>query len=103
MRSANDTLEEHGLSVFIHQNRFHPVFFDEKNAAIQIVLHGERIATDGEVRLNPTPEQWDPVPLFVSRSHGALPDQVVVHSGYADRGSPIRPRSRPSREDFESS
>jgi hypothetical protein len=86
VRSANDTLEEQGLSVLIHQNRFHPVFFDEKNAAIQIVLHGERIATDGEVRLNPTPEQWDPVPLFVSRSHGALPEQVVVHSGYADRG-----------------
>ncbi|HVO08003.1 MAG TPA: glycoside hydrolase family 9 protein [Burkholderiaceae bacterium] len=86
VRSANDTLEEHGLSVLIHQNRFHPVFFDEKNAAIQIVLHDERIATDGEVRLNPTPEQWDPVPLFVSRSHGALPDQVVVRSGYAERG-----------------
>lgn len=86
LRSANDTLEEQGLSVFIHQNRFHPVFFDEKNAAIQIVLHGERIATDGEVRLNPTPEQWDPVPLFVSRSRGPQPNQVVVHSGYADRG-----------------
>ena len=86
VRSANDTLEEPGLSVLIHQNRFHPVFFDEKNAAIQVVLHGERIATDGEVRLNPTPEQWDPVPLFVSRGHGTLPNQVVVHSGYADRG-----------------
>ena len=86
VRSANDTLEEQGLSVLVHQNRFHPMFFDEKNAAIQIVLHGERIATDGEVRLNPTPEQWDPVPLFVSRAHGALPDQVVVRSGYADRG-----------------
>ncbi len=86
VRSVNDTLEEQGLSVLIHQNRFHPVFFDEKNAAIQIVLHDERIATDGEVRLNPTPEQWDPVPLFISRGHGASPDQVVVRSGYADRG-----------------
>jgi len=86
VRSADETLEEHGLSVFIHQNRFHPVFFDEKNAAIQIVLHDERVATDGEVRLNPTPEQWDPVPLFVSRKAGALPNQVVVRSGYADRG-----------------
>jgi hypothetical protein len=84
-RSANDTLEGRGLSVFIHQNRFHPIFFDEKNAAIQIVLHDLRIATDGEVRLNPTPEQWDPVPLFVSRGHGPLPDQVEVRSGYADR------------------
>ena len=29
-----------------------------------MILHGERIATDGEVRLLPTPEQWDAVPKF---------------------------------------
>jgi endoglucanase len=83
---ANDTLEEQGLSVFVHQNTFHPIFFDEKNAALQLVLHGERIATDGEVRLNPTPEQWNPIPVFVSRTRGKAPNQLVVKSGYADKG-----------------
>ena len=84
--SAGNTLEEQGLSVIVHQNKFHPIFFDEKNAAIQIVLHDERIATDGEVRLNPTPEQWDPVPLFVSLKRGKAPDQIVVRSGYDKQG-----------------
>lgn len=84
--SANNTLEEQGLSVLVHQNHFHPIFFDEKNAAIQIVLHDERIATDGEVRLNPTPEQWDPIPLFVSLNRGRAPNQVVVRSGYEKQG-----------------
>jgi hypothetical protein len=84
--SENETLEMQGLSVIVHQMNFHPVFRDEKNAGIQIVLHGERIATDGEVRLNPTPEQWDPVPIFVKRERGPKPNQLTVTSGFADIG-----------------
>ena len=79
-----ETLETQGLSVIIDQNRFSPIFFDEKNAGIQIVLHGERIATDGAVRLDPTPEQWARVPAFVSRTLGTEPNQVVVRSAYKD-------------------
>jgi endoglucanase len=82
--SANDTLEMPGLSVLVHQNLFHPVFKDEKNAGLQIVLHGERIATDGELRLSPTPEQWDPVPALVKRKRGLKPNQLVVLSRYDD-------------------
>ena len=88
--SPNDTLEMQGLSVIVHQNLFHPVFFDEKNAGIQLILHGDRIATDGEVRLNPTPEQWDPVPVFVSRVRGAKPNQLIVTSTYKDIGFKYR-------------
>jgi hypothetical protein len=81
--SPNETLEMRGLSVIVEQMHFHPVFRDEKNAGIQIILHGDRIATDGEVSLNPTPEQWDPVPAFVKR-------QLTVTSSYADIGLDYR-------------
>ncbi len=80
--SPNDTLEMPGLSVIVEQSHFSPIFFDEKNAGIQIIQHGNRIATDGEIRLNPTPEQWDPIPAFVDRVRGADPDQLVVTSSY---------------------
>jgi hypothetical protein len=82
--SAAGTLEEQGLSVIVDQNEFSPIFFDEKNAGIQIVLHGDRIATDGAVRLAPTPEQWSAVPLFVSRTRGSEPNQIVVRSAFKD-------------------
>jgi len=88
--SPNDTLEMQGLSVIVHQNLFHPVFYDEKNAGIQLILHGDRIATDGEVRLNPTPEQWDPVPAFVSRVRGPKPSQLIVTSTYKEVGLKYR-------------
>lgn len=78
--SPNETLEMQGLTVLVHQMQFHPVFRDEKNAGIQLILHGDRIATDGEVRLNPTPEQWDPVPAVVERTH--TKSAITVKSGY---------------------
>lgn len=80
--TPNETLETQGLSVIVDQNKFSPIFFDEKNAGIQIVLHGDRIATDGAVRLHKTPEQWAPVPAFISRTRGSEPNQIVVRSDY---------------------
>src|SRR3954452_25134311 len=79
--SPAQTLEAPGASVVVDQNQWSPIFFDEKNAGIQIILHCERIAVDGDVRLNPTPEQWDPVPRFVDRSVDSHPGQIVVRAG----------------------
>jgi hypothetical protein len=80
--TPQNDLETQGLTVNVYEMKFSPIFFDEKNAGIQLILHGERIATDGEVRLNPTPEQWDPVPAITGREKGKEPNQVVVKSGY---------------------
>ena len=85
--SPNETLEMQGLSVNVDQMHFHPIFRDEKNAGIQIILHGERIATDGALRFNPTPEQWDPVPAFVSREKGPGPNQLTVVNSYKEPAS----------------
>jgi hypothetical protein len=79
-----DYFETQGLSVLAYQNTFHEVFRDQKLGGIEIIQHGERIATDGEVRLLPTPEQWDPVPKFTGRQHGPAPDQLIATSGYPD-------------------
>ena len=98
--SPAQTLEGPGVSVIIDQNKFSPIFFDEKNAGIQIVLHGDRIATDGAVRLNPTPEQWDPVPAFVSRTVGPGPNEVVVRSAFPAVGLSYRVNVTPEGEGF---
>ncbi len=72
----DDYLSTQGFDVMLYDNTFHPVFVDEKNAAMQMILHGERIATDGDVRLMPTPEQWDLVAKLKGRhadkEHGVL-------------------------------
>ena len=50
-------LDAPGVSVMLYDDNYSPVFFDQKDAAMQIILHGQRIATNGSVRLLPTPEQ----------------------------------------------
>lgn len=52
-------LDAQGFSVFLYDSTYHPVFVDQKNTAMEMILHGQRVATNGDVRLMPTPEQWD--------------------------------------------
>src|ERR1700733_6086790 len=60
-------LDTQGFSVFLYDSTYHPVFVDQKNTAMEMILHGQRIATDGDVRLTPTPEQWDLVATLKGR------------------------------------
>ena len=76
-------LDTQGFSVFLYDSTYHPVFVDQKNTAMEMILHGERIATNGDVRLMPTPEQWD----LVATLKGRQADKVH-HSLTADLAFP---------------
>ena len=95
-----DYLEAQGLSILVHQNQFHDVFRDQKLGGVEMILHGERIATDGEVRLLPAPEQWDAVPKFSGRKHGTGADQLVAYSGYPDQQLNYRIEVTPEAQGF---
>ena len=60
-------LDTQGFSVFLYNSTYHPVFVDQKNTAMEMIFHGQRIATNGDVRLMPTPEQWDLVATLKAR------------------------------------
>jgi hypothetical protein len=81
-------LNTQGFSVMLYDSTFHPIFVDEKNTAMQMILHGERIATNGDVRLMPTPEQWDLVAQFKGRQadkeHNRLSAQLSFPSYQMD-------------------
>src|ERR1051325_1790090 len=63
-------LNTQGFSVFLYDSTYHPVFVDQKNTAMKMILHGHRMATNGDVRMIPTPEQWD----LVATLKGRQPD-----------------------------
>lgn len=63
----NNYLDDQGFSVLLYDSTYHPVFVDQKNTAMEMILHGRRIATNGDVRLMPTPEQWDLVATLKGR------------------------------------
>ncbi len=64
-------LDTQGFSVILYESTYHPIFVDQKNTALEMILHGQRIATNGDVRLMPTPEQWD----LVAQLKGRQPDK----------------------------
>jgi hypothetical protein len=81
-----DYLEAHGLSVLLFHNAYHQVFGDQKMGGLELILHEQRIATNGDVRLSPTPAQWDPIPQFVRRQRGPATNEISASCTYADRG-----------------
>jgi len=81
-----DYFEAQGLSVLLFHNAYHGVFGDEKMSGVEMILHGERIATNGDVRLSPTPEQWDPIPQFKERKRAPSGNQLTASLSYPDQG-----------------
>lgn len=68
--TLNDSsyFETRGLNVMVFSNWYNGLFSDSKMSGVEIIHHGVRTATNGDVRLDPTPEQWDAIPQFVKRN-----------------------------------
>lgn len=75
-------LNAQGFSVFLYDSVYHPVFVDEKNAAMELILHGRRIATNGDVRLVPTPEQWDLVAKLKGKQQDKEHNRISAQMSY---------------------
>ena len=71
-------LEKRGVNVMVYSNPFSAIFYDEKRSGIDIVHHGELTVTNGGVRLNETPEQWDLVPEMESRDVDPATGEISV-------------------------
>src|SRR5512135_155092 len=70
--------ERRGLDVLVFTNEYNGMFFDEKTAGIEIIHHGVRTATGGAVRLQPTPEQWDQIPVMTDRTVDKSTNSIAV-------------------------
>jgi endoglucanase len=62
-----DYFEARGLNVFVFSSSYSGPFSDAKMSGVEIIHHEVRTVTNGDVRLSPTPGQWDPIPEFVER------------------------------------
>jgi len=66
--SENEYFDARGVNVLVFSNWYNGLFDDSKISGIELIHHGVRTATNGDVRLNATPEQWDAIPAFVDRT-----------------------------------
>lgn len=77
-------LDTQGFGVILYHSTFNRMFFDQKNTAMELILHGRRIATNGDVRLLPTPEQWDAIPQLKTRNADKQGRRLTADAGYPE-------------------
>ncbi len=71
-----------GLNVLVYNNTFP----EGHQGGVEIIQHGSRVATNGELRLSPSPGQWQPIPkLGVGyEARGVSPQEVGLTSRIVD-------------------
>ncbi|AKC87029.1 glycoside hydrolase family 9 protein [Pseudoxanthomonas suwonensis] len=75
-----------GLDVLAFNNTYDGNFSDSKIAGVELIHHGVRTATNGDVRLSPTPEQWDPVATLVERQVDPASGTVTTRMRFDTEG-----------------
>ncbi len=76
--------EARGLNVLAFSNWYDGLFSDAKISGIELIHHDVRTATNGDVRLSPTPAQWDLTPTLVERSVDAANGRIDTRLGYPE-------------------
>lgn len=57
---------------------FDDIYPEGHQSGVSILMNGRRIATCGDVRFEPTPGQWQPVPKQLSRRLDAEANAIVT-------------------------
>ena len=80
-----DYFEMPGLNVLLYHN----TFSEGHQGGLEIIQHENRVATNGEIRLNPTPGQWQPTAKLGTgvQKQGVSPQTLALESRKVDRGN----------------
>jgi endoglucanase len=80
-----DYFEMPGLNVLVYQN----TFLEGHQGGVEIIQHGERVATNGEIRLSPAPGQWQPIPQIGEgfSKEGVSPQTIALEILVVDRAT----------------
>src|SRR6266498_2650856 len=73
-------LEYQGVNVMLAHD-FYP---ESHQGGVGIIQNGLRVATNGDIRLEPTPGQWSPIPKVGTRMVDAARDEISVRMIYPD-------------------
>jgi endoglucanase len=79
-----DYFESQGLNVLVFSNWYDGLFSDSKTSGVELIHHGLRSATNGDVRLQATPEQWDAIPKFKERKINKAEQSIEAFMEYPD-------------------
>ena len=78
--NSQEYLEMTGLNVMLA----HDYYPESHQGGVSIIQNGQRVATNGDLRLEPTPGQWQPTPKAGPRHVDLALQEISVHMEYPD-------------------
>jgi endoglucanase len=78
--NAQEYFERPGINVMYGQD-YYP---EGHQGGLSILMHDERVASNGDVRLEPSPGQWSPIPKPGKREVNAATQEIRVPLAYPD-------------------
>jgi len=82
--NKQEYFEKPGFNLLVFSNWYDGLFSDSKTSGIEIIHHGLRTATNGDIRINITPEQWDLIPQFKERKVNRDEQSIEAFLHYPD-------------------
>ena len=72
--------ERGGVNVMAFQD----VYPEGHQGGVAVIMHGKRLATNGDIRLDETPGQWQPIPKQIERKVDAAVNTITARLSYPD-------------------
>ncbi len=63
---------------------FDDIYPEGHQGGVSLIMHGNRVATNGDIRLEPTPGQWQPVPIQRDRKTDMAANTITARLSYPD-------------------
>jgi hypothetical protein len=63
---------------------FQDIYPEGHQGGVAVIMNGRRLATNGDLRLDETPGQWQPIPKQLDRKVDAAGNMITVSLGYPD-------------------
>ena len=80
---------------------FDDIYPEGHQSGVSVIMHGNRVATNGDVRFEQTPGQWQPVPKQGKRVLDERANAIVTSLSYPDRERHLRNFNPMIYPDFE--
>ncbi len=78
--NKQEYFERGGVNVMAFQD----IYPEGHQGGVAVIMHGRRLATNGDIRLDETPGQWQPIPKQLERKVDAESNSITVRMAYPD-------------------
>lgn len=97
LNTSSDYFQNMGVDVMA----FSDIYPEGHQSGVSIIMHGNRVATNGDIRFEQTPGQWQPVPKQISREVDEDSNTITTTLCYPDRSRHLKGFNPMIYPDFE--